>query len=120
MARNVTVLPTAARTAAQTSPAVGMERSENSAHVIIDVTAITHTPVLTPTIQGFDPTSSKWYDILVATPISTVGTTVLKVGPGLGAIVGATAADILPQQWRVSIAVADTDSATYSVGVAVG
>ena len=120
MARNVQILPSAARTAAQLSTAVGMERAESSAHIVIDVTAIVSSPILTPTIQGYDPTSDKWYNILVATPISAVGTTVLKVGPGLGAMVGATAADILPQQWRVSIAVANTNSATYSVGVAVG
>jgi len=120
MARNVKLLPSAARTAAQSTKAVGMENQEHSTHVIIDVTSITNTPILTPTIEGYDPVSAKWYDILPGNPISSVGTTVMKVGPGIQSVVGAAAADILPQSWRVTVAVADADSATYSVSATVG
>ena len=89
-------------------------------HVIIDVTAVTATPALTVKIQGKDPASGKWYDILVSTAIATVSTTVLKVGPALTAAANLVANDMIPSIWRVTVTHGDTDSATYSVGANLG
>ena len=89
-------------------------------HVIIDVTAVTATPALTVKIQGKDPASGKYYDILVSTAIATVSTMVLKVGPGFVVAANLVANDMIPSIWRVIATHGDTDSATYSIGANLG
>jgi len=84
-------------------------------HLIIDVTAISLTPSVVPTIQGKDPLSGKYYDILVGVAITATGTTVLKVYPGVTASANVAASDVLPLIWRLHMEHADTDSITYSV-----
>jgi len=117
MARStLALLPSAARTASQNSQAVGMEANEKAAHIIIDVTAIAATPSVVPTVEGWDSISESWYSILVGVAITATGTTVLKVGPGVGAVANGAANDYLPNRWRVSMAAADADSMTYSIG----
>lgn len=86
-------------------------------HIVIDVTGIADTPSIVPKIQGKDPVSGKYYDVLVGTAITDVtgtGTYVFKVGPGLEPSPGAAAGDYLPDIWRLRIEHADTDSITYS------
>lgn len=90
--------------------------NERGAHFIIDVTALTGTPSITVKIQGHDPASFSFYDILVSGPITTVGTTVLKVYPGINTIPNGAASDIVPYEWRVRVEHADAQSITYSVG----
>lgn len=87
--------------------------------LVIDVTAISGTtPTLTVTLQGKDPVSGKYYNILSSAAISTVSTTVLTVYPGLTAAANATASDILPGTVRVVTAVAGTTPAvTATVGL---
>ena len=84
-------------------------------HLIIDVTAVASTPSVVPTIQGFDPTSGAYYDILVGNAITTTGTTVLKVGLSIAASANAAAQDLIPVQWRVKMTHADSDSITYTL-----
>lgn len=110
-----TILASAARTAA-TNSADFTNYNARGAHFIVDVTAITATPSITVTIQGKDPVSSKYYDLLVSNAITATGTTVLKVYPGIGQIANGAASDILPRTYRVSVAHADADSITYSIG----
>jgi len=88
-------------------------------HLIIDVTSVTLTPSVVPTIQGKDPLSGKYYNLLVGLAITATGTTVLKVYPGITASANVSASDLLPQIWRVRMVHADVDSITYSVGAAV-
>jgi len=85
-------------------------------HVIIDVTAITATPSVVATLQGKDPVSGNYYNLLVGVAIVATGTTVLKIYPGITALANASANDVLPRTWRVNLVHADTDSITYSVG----
>jgi hypothetical protein len=84
------------------------------AHVVINVTSYT-SGSYTPHIQGKDPQTGAYYDILVGTPISAAGITVLKVYPGIGAIASAATPDILPQIWRVELVGASTPSMTLDV-----
>ena len=109
-----TVLVSAARTTAQTS-ADYLNRGHRGLHLVIDVTSVTATPVLTVTIEGKDA-NGIYYDVLEGAAISATGTTVLKVYPGLPGSANAVANDVLPPVWRVTVAVADADSATYSIG----
>lgn len=103
-----------ARTASvNTDPVVSPDGE--AVHVIIDVTSITATPSVTPTIQGYAPVSGVWYDLLVGSAITATGTTVLKVGRGIAASANAAAQDMLPVMWRVELVHLDTDSITYTL-----
>lgn len=84
-------------------------------HLVIDVTAVTATPSVTFTIQGKDPVSGKVWTILASAAITAVGTTILKVYPGLTAAANAAANDVLPPTWNVKAVHGDADSITYTV-----
>ena len=112
------MLPSAARTAATTSEVI-TNSDYRGCHIIIDVTVDPASASITPTIQGYDTVSGKYYTLLVGNAIAAVGTTVLRVYPGLTASANVTANDILPSKFRVSMAVADTDSMTYSVSASL-
>ena len=102
-----------ARTASVNSDNVTSPDAE-ALHVIINVTAIASTPSVVPTIQGYDPTSGDYYDILVGSAITATGMTVLKVGLSIAPSANAAAQDLVPIQWRVKFAHADSDSITYT------
>ena len=86
--------------------------------VIVKVTVKAAAGSLTPSIQGKDPASGDFYDLLTATAISATGTYTYYVGTGGGANSAMTksAAVALPAPWRVKVAVSNADSWTYSVG----
>ena len=115
---NIVLLASAARTAATTSE-TRLNSDYRGCHIIIDVTADPATASITPTIQGFDTVSGKYYTLLVGNAISAVGTTILRIYPGLSASANVIANDILPSKFRISMAVADTDSITYSVSASL-
>lgn len=89
-------------------------------HLILDVTAFAGDDSFTFTIQGKDPASGKYYDLLASAAISTTGTTVLKLYPGLTAAANSVENDLLPRTWRVKAdytqAGAAADTLTFSVG----
>lgn len=112
---SIAVLPSEARTATVT----GDDQKNwafNGLHLIIDVTAISATPSVVPKIQGKDPVSGKYYDLLTGVAITAVGITVLKLFPSATAAANVTVNDTLPRTWRVIMTHADADSITYSVG----
>lgn len=108
------ILASAARTATVNSDTQTNDKFRGG-HVIIDVTAATDTPSVTPKIQGLDPLSGKWYDLLEGAAITGTGTTVLKVYPGITAAANVAVSDLLPAKWRVTMTHGDADSITYSV-----
>jgi hypothetical protein len=110
----ISLLPSAARTAATVVTADQINPQWNRAHVIINVSAYT-SGTYTATIQGKDPVSGVYYTVLTGPAISATGITVLKVGPGFAPLPNAGAGDMLPQTWRVSLAGASTPSMTFSV-----
>lgn len=106
-------LASASRTTTQT----GGDRTNYSLralHVVIDVT-VAGTGSITPSIQGKDP-NGVYYDLLVGTAITSNGTTVLKVGPGLTPVANGVANDYLPRTFRVNITANNANAITYSVG----
>lgn len=110
------LLGSAARTATPTDVTQDNPR-HRGVHVVVDVTdAGAATPSITPKIQGLDAASGNWYDILVGAAITAIGTTVLKVYPGITASANASASDVLPARWRTRVEHADADTITYSVG----
>lgn len=110
-----TLLASAARTV-QTNSADQTNYSAKGLHVQLNVTAASGTGGLTVVVQGKDPVSGTYYDILVGTAIIATGITILKVYPGIVASANAAASDILPRTWRVQVRVGDASSYTYSVG----
>ena len=113
--RSVSVGDLAAVTASTTNFDLS-NRNARGVHLIIDITARTSTSTLTVTIQGKDPVSGKYYDILATTALSATGTTVLKVYPGLTAAANAAANDIIPVEWRVKAVVASAGAITCTLG----
>lgn len=109
-----TLYASEARTATPTATTELSRRGERGGHFVIKVTAITASPSVTPTIEGYDTTSDSWYSILVGAAITATGTTVLKVYPGIAVQANATASDILPQTWRLTLTHGDADSITYT------
>lgn len=113
-----TILESAARTASVDS-ADFVNVAGKGGHFIVDITSITLTPQITVSIQGKDPVSSEYYDILVSNPLSVVGTFKLTVFPGILDVAALKVADIIPRVFRVSVSNVDADSITYSIGASL-
>jgi len=111
---NIKVLASAARTAATVTSTFD-NYTRKGLHLLINVSAAATAGGITPTIQGFDEASQTYYDLLVGSAITTTGTTVLKIYPGIAATANVSASDFLPAKWRVSVAVSTADSYTYSI-----
>lgn len=109
-----TLYASAARTATPTAVTQTNYRAERGGHIVIKVTAVSATPSVVPTIEGYDATSDSWYTVLAGSAITATGTTVLKVYPGIAVQANACASDILPQIWRLSMTHGDSDSITYT------
>jgi len=111
--RPIQVLASAARTAAINSddlPSYG----HRGLHLVVDVTAYTAGSI-TLTIQGKDSVSAVYYTLLASAALAATGTTVLKIYPGIPVIANGVANDVMPDTWRVSVAVGGSQSITYSV-----
>jgi len=109
------ILASAARTATAASE-IFTNSDYRGIDVIIDVTAVTSSPSVVFTVQGYDITSGKYYTLLASAAITGTGTTVLRVYPGCIAAANAVANFALPRQWRVNAVPGNSDSITYSVG----
>ena len=118
MAQYVGVFPSAARTTAVASMDIRNDEGTGLI-VVIDATAKGTAPAVTFTIQGKNPVSGKYYNILASTAVSTVSTIVLRVHPELTAATNSIAKDMLPAVWRVDVTVGNADSLTYSVGASI-
>jgi hypothetical protein len=116
---DVTVLASAARTTTTASSDQVNYNRAGMAHVVINVSAIGAAPSITCTIQGKDGVSSAYYTVLASAAITTVSTTVLRVGRGLTAAANTVANDFLPRTWRVNCVHANGDSITYSIGASL-
>ena len=115
---DTTLLASAARTVAVDTADQSNIRGRGL-HLVIDVTVDPASASITPTIQGKDVVSGKYYTILVGSAIAATGTTILRVYPGCIASANLIANDVLPKTWRLSMAVADGDSITYSIGASL-
>ena len=113
-----TILASAARTATLNS-ADFINYNAKGLHVVINVTALTAAPSIVPFIQGKDPISGTYYDILEGLPITTTGINIIKVYPGISAVVNVSASDLLPRTYRVRLEHANGNSITYSVAGAL-
>jgi len=72
--------------------------------VYINITAATGT--LTVTIQGFDVASGLYYTILASTALASTGQTLLTVYPNATVTANVSINDVIPETFRISMAVA--------------
>lgn len=110
-----TILASAARTATPTAVTV-TNPTCRGVMFVIDVTAVTSTPSVTFTIDGYDVAKEDYVNILTSAAITTTGTTVLTIFPGAPVTANVSTNKPLPRQFRIVATHADTDSITYSVG----
>lgn len=86
--------------------------------VVIKATAKSSTPSVVFTIKGVlldeDGNEVTW-DILSSAAVTDVGTTVLRVSPGITTAANVAASDLVPDRVRIHAEHADSDSLTYSV-----
>lgn len=103
----------------QTSATVNSPEQKNygfrGGHIVIYVSSY-NSGTYTPHVQGLDPISGQWYDILVGTGITGIGETIIKVYPGIPGTANAAANDIIPRTWRVQLIGTSTPSMVISVG----
>ena len=84
--------------------------------IAIKVTAITGAPSIQVVLYGRDALMDANRIILISAAITAVGTTFLRVYPGLTAAANLTANDLLEYTWSMEVAHANADSITYGVG----
>lgn len=113
---NATATPIApiALTAATYNSPDQANQNWKGGHFIVNVSAY-NSGTYTVHIQGKDPVSGNYYDVLVSTGISALGTTILKVYPGIAGLSNGAASDLLPAVWRVQLIGTSTPSMTISV-----
>lgn len=116
MAKYITVLPSAARTANVTTPNFHSYDDNDALHLVVDVTS--GSPNLVVTVNGHDNASGKDYAILTGAIINGTGTTLLKVGPDYTAATN-VAKDHIPAYWNVGVVQSGGVSATYSIGASL-
>lgn len=110
----VTAFTSAVRTASGNSADL-INASNKGVHVVIDMTAVPTVETVTFTIEGKDPLSGKYYDILVSSAIVAVSTVVLKVYPGITVAANLSASDALPKTYRIKTTHSASGNFTYSV-----
>jgi len=84
--------------------------------VIINVTSVTATPSVVPTIDGYEEQTGVYYNLLTGAAITATGVTVLTLYPGITAVANIAVSNFLPPVWRLKMTHGDTDSITYYVG----
>lgn len=107
------IYSSAARTATPTAVTKRVDRAKGVL-LLIDVTAISATPSVTPKIEGV-MSSGAVYTILTGAAITATGQTALKVYPGITASANVAVSDVVPQSIKITLTHGDSDSATYSV-----
>ena len=112
------LLPSAARTATQTTSADITNLQWRGGHFIITFSSLT-SGTFTPVVEGKDSVTGNYYTILTGTAITASGTTILKVYPGIAPIAGGASSDLLPKTFRFKMTATGSPNATYSVGSAL-
>jgi hypothetical protein len=111
---DVTLLASASRTTTQTSADI-TTYNLRGINVILDMTVV-GTGSVTVSIDGKDPASGKYYNLLTGAAIITNSTNVYKIGDGLTAVANAVANDRLPRTIRIVVTANNGNAATYSCG----
>lgn len=85
--------------------------------LVVISTAHAATPSVVASIEGYDPASDSWVELLAAAAITGETTKVLTVSPTCDTAANVSLYRRLPQRFRVVLTHADSDSITYSASV---
>lgn len=111
----VDILTSAARTTSpDTYEVQGIDRYSGLV-VVCDVSAVVSTPSITVSILGVDRLSGNTWTILTSPAITAVGTTALKIHPGITTTANLAASDFLPPFTRIVVNHSNANSITYTV-----
>lgn len=113
-----TLLASAARTAT-VDTADETNQSAQGVMVLINVSAVVGVASITVKLQGKDPVSGAYVDLLTSAAITTAGLRRLSLHPALTEAANTKVADILPRTFRVRVEHANADSITYSVAASL-
>lgn len=116
MQTQLTIFPSAARTATTTSADFTLGHA-GFGRFTFDVTVAPGVDTVTLSINGLDKASGKYITRLASTAISAAGTTQLEIGPSITAAANAAANALLPETFRVVVTHSAGTSFTYSVGL---
>lgn len=111
----VTLLASSSRTTTQTSADLYNPYAKGI-QVVLDMTVVTAGPSVTLTINGKDPASGKYYNLLTGAAVTTVTTNVYRIYPGLTAVANATVSDNVPLVFQIVVTANNANAGTYSVG----
>lgn len=111
----ILVLPPKVQAASVNSPDMQNDGARGVI-VVFDITAVPTVDTVTPKIQGKDPVSGKYYDIVSAAAQVAVATIVLKVYPGITVAANLAVSDVLPRTWRLVVTHSAGTNFTYSAG----
>lgn len=111
----VALLPSVSRTTTQTSSDLTNVSGAGSLTVILDMTTVgTGSVVLS--IDGKDPASGKYYNLLTGANVTTNSTNRYRVGPSIAASANAIAQDYMPRTFRIVVTANNANPAVYTVG----
>ena len=110
-----TIFSSAARTATLVSSVLSSQEVISSIFTI-NVSAASATPSVVFSIEGKDPLSGAFYNIIDSAAITATGTTTIQVGMNIIAAANVAANEMLPEEYRITATHGDSDSITYTVG----
>ena len=111
--KDVVVLASAARTASPTTVVQENTQQHEGMLVEIDCTAITASPSVVFTVQGY--INGNPYTILASAAIVGTGKTYLKIFPGATNAANTVANDVIPEFWSIKAVHGNSDSITYKL-----
>lgn len=85
-------------------------------HLIVDVTSITSSQSIQVAIEGLDPASGKYYELIDIAALEVVGTTIYRLGRDILYDVNSEQ-DAIPYAMRLSFTHANASIVNYSVGM---
>lgn len=103
-----------ARTATPTSYPL-YSRGAKGLTIYVNATAVTSTPSVVVTIDGYDPVSATWFNLLTSTAIATVSAQKLVIYPSVAASANVAVSTVIPDTIRVVMTHGNANSITYSV-----
>lgn len=111
----IPILSSASRTASPDTVEIqGVDRYTGLV-VVVNVTAVASTPSMTVALLGVDRLSGATWSIVTSPAITSTGTSLLRVHPGITTSANVAVSDVLPPLTRVSVTHANSNAITYSV-----
>jgi hypothetical protein len=104
-----------AATTTYTSPKDLVNKGCRGVVVTLDMTNV-GTGSVTLSVQGKDRASGQYYTLLTGAAVVTNVTNRYTVYPGIPVVANVTAADALPELWRIQVVANNANATTYTVG----